>query len=74
MVLGLEEVDLDTVFGDGSIGTQVTTVFQLVASILSPYDDLDAPERLGLMLLVGRLVRVSSTSGLYAQFVELTSG
>lgn len=74
MVLGPEEVDLDAVFGDNSIGTQVTTVSQWVASIVLPYDDLGVPERLGLMLLIGRLVRVSSMTWLYAQLVELSNG
>lgn len=66
MVLGPEEVDLDTVFGDNSIGTQVTTVSQWVASIVLPFDDLGVPERLGLMLLIGRLIRVSNMTRLYA--------
>ena len=58
-VFGTTEIDLDSVFTVQDFQTQPATVSQWVASFLRASDVLGVPERLGLMLLFGRLIRVS---------------
>jgi len=58
MVLGPREVDLDAVFGDLDCARPNNTVSRWVAEVVLPFDDLGVPERLGLMLLFCRFIRV----------------
>lgn len=62
MVLGLTEVDLEAVFCHNGVSMQPQTVSDWAVSIAQPFDTLSVSERLGLMLLISRLVRVSTTA------------
>lgn len=58
MVLGPDPVDIDGIFTDGCPTTQPLTVSQWVAQVASRFDTLGVPERLGLVLLCTRYVKV----------------
>jgi hypothetical protein len=61
VVFGTAEVDLDSIFTSKGSDPSPANVSGWVANLLQPFDDLGVPERLGLMLLLGRLLTVYIT-------------
>lgn len=61
-VFGSAETDLESVFGVHKFPTPPSTAVRWVANLLQPFDELGVPERLGLMLLFGHFIRVSSNT------------
>jgi len=60
MVMGVDIVETSGIFTDEYQIAQPATISQWVALVASRFDSLGVPERLGLMLLCGRYLRVWS--------------
>lgn len=58
MIMGPDTIELDGIFTDGCLTLQPLTISRWVAQVASRFDTLGVPERLGLMLLCTRYLRV----------------
>lgn len=60
LVFGAYEVELGTIFGQENSYRYAATIPQWVANVVAPLEDVGIPEKLGLMLLFGRMMKVRS--------------
>lgn len=57
-ILGSARVDVDLIFSNCVAADTLTTMYQWIAQIISSFEVLSVPEKLGLMVLYGRYLKV----------------